>query len=540
MGLGPSRSCAGSTRYPETVADYRPQLETAVNAALGAGEMLREEFHRPGGPRGEGGHADIDEIAEVEIHRTLSGRWPQYGYRGEELGFKGAPKDPEGHCWVVDPNDGTNDFLRGFRGSSVAIALLCAGRPVLGVVYAYCAPDSAGDLISWAEGCEPVFHNGAAVVRTWPDRPTGDSTVLVSTYADFKMELNARAVAPMRFRGMPSIAYRMALMAVGEADATVSLNGPHSWDYAAGHALLMGAGGRLADARGRTVTYSNDGDSDCGGACYAGPEALIWDLLDRDWNRVRRGPRERQTPFVLPLRGAPVRDPGLLSRAQGALIGQFARSGTAEDLPGQPSGGSAMALALARSIVQCGQYDAEQAARAYTGIGPAAPDHGGDALLRGTPIGIAFEPAEAWNIASTDSGLTQSSGPAREQSALFAAVISYAVRSGNNAESVYRWTLRESAARGVTPQALFRRVLEHLRAANGPAGVDDPIAGALYGAVNGLRRLPPRWIDRVLTARPIAGLPGVRHPRPPECWPVDALYLAERLLTIAGPSITSG
>src|SRR3974390_383043 len=121
--------------------------------------MLREEFHRAGGPRGEGGHAEIDEIAEAEIHRILSGAWPQYGYRGEELGFKGGPRDSGRHTWVVDPNDGTSDFLRGFRGSSVAIALLRAGHPVLGVVYAYCAPDSAGDLVSWAEGCGPVRRN---------------------------------------------------------------------------------------------------------------------------------------------------------------------------------------------------------------------------------------------------------------------------------------------------------------------------------------------------------------------------------------------
>ena len=89
--------------------------------------MLRDEFHRQGGPRGYGGHADIDEIAEADIHRILSKAYPEYGYRGEELGFKRTPEDPDQHTWVVDPNDGTSDFLRGFRGSSVSIALCGTG-----------------------------------------------------------------------------------------------------------------------------------------------------------------------------------------------------------------------------------------------------------------------------------------------------------------------------------------------------------------------------------------------------------------------------
>jgi hypothetical protein len=56
---------------------------------------------------------------------------------------------------------------------------------------------------------------------------------------------------------------------------------------------------------------------------------------------------------------------------------------------------------------------------------------------------------------------------------------------------------------------------------------------ALYGASHGLRGLPSRWTNRVLTARAIAGLAGVEQPRPPECWPIAALQIAEQLLLIA-------
>jgi hypothetical protein len=52
------------------------------------------------------------------------------------------------------------------------------------------------------------------------------------------------------------------------------------------------------------------------------------------------------------------------------------------------------------------------------------------------------------------------------------------------------------------------------------------------GAVHGARALPPAWVDRVLTCRPIAGLPGVVRPRPRAYWPVDLLVLAERLVVL--------
>src|SRR5204863_2038702 len=99
------------------------------------------------------------------------------------------------------------------RGSAVSIALLRHGVPVLGVVYAFSAPDDAGDLIAWAEGCGPVTRNGKAVASTdrrWPDRLESGHTVVVSQSADNNSEANAELVAPARFRAVPSIAYRLA------------------------------------------------------------------------------------------------------------------------------------------------------------------------------------------------------------------------------------------------------------------------------------------------------------------------------------------
>ncbi|MHC8366931.1 inositol monophosphatase family protein [Pseudomonas sp. ZT5P21] len=53
-------------------------------------------------------------------------------------------------CWVVDPNDGTSDFLRGLKGSAISVGLLYERSPVLGVVYAPVTIEGIPDYIAWA------------------------------------------------------------------------------------------------------------------------------------------------------------------------------------------------------------------------------------------------------------------------------------------------------------------------------------------------------------------------------------------------------
>ena len=65
----------------------------------------------------------------------------------------------------------------------------------------------------------------------------------------------------------------------------------------------------------------------------------------------------------------------------------------------------------------------------------------------------------------------------------------------------------------------------------GDTDTNAAIAGALLGAVHGVEALPLRWRNAVLTCFPVAGLPGCQRPRPPSCWAVDALVVAERLLS---------
>jgi ADP-ribosyl-[dinitrogen reductase] hydrolase len=507
------------------MTDFASALALAIDAALEAGAMLREEFHRAGGPRGHGGHAEVDTAAEEIVRRRLLAALP-WRYVGEETGRADGDRQ---FLWLVDPNDGTAHYLKGWRGSAVSIAALRDGVPVLGVVYAFAYPDGAGELFSWAEGCA-LTHNGQAVQPSLAGGTLegGDglpAIVFLAQNADSNPAANAACVQPARYIKLPSIAHRLARIAAGEGVAAVSLNAPCGWDYAAGHALLRGAGGILVNEHGQEVTYSAAGDSHARW-CFGGSPAAVADLCRRDWYTVHTAVPPAATPLALvsPRRGRASADAALLARAQGCLLGQLAgdslgglvefRSpdsiraahpdgvrdlrdgGTWHNLAGQPTDDSEMALSLARMLVHRGSYDPGAALDAYAGWWPHAWDRGGTlsqalgpasradstaerlkwvaeqasrtsqsngCLMRISPLGIfgAGQPAEAAAWARADCALTHPHPVCAGSCAVYVAAVATAIGQGGTVEDCYRAALAE-AERSALPGEV-RQALEDAR-----------------------------------------------------------------------------
>lgn len=611
----------------------RRALDAAIDAAFAAGRLLRRAFHRPNPPDDTAGKAAADREAEDLIRERLVAAFPTFGFRGEERPDEGrAPASEDDALWLVDPNDGTSAFQQGHRGASVSIALIRGGVPVVGVIYAYCAPDDRGDLFAWAEGCGPLLRNGAPVARPqWPAALSPDDTVFVSNSADRHPLENARAVAPARYLPVPGIAYRLALTAVGDGVAATSLFRPRDFDYAAGHALLRAVGGVLLDERGRPITYDMARPTRVG-FCFGGAPAVCAALARTDWQAVLRSPRAKATPYDLvepdPL--ALSDEPGRLARAQGCWLGKLigdalgaqvaGRSaeeidrlwpkgvnalvdgGTHRTIAGQPTDNGELARMLARVLVEARGYDADAAARAYrywldsgpfdmghttfqalAAFDPVAPaaslrkaanaeSASNGALMRIAPLAIA---GHAWperalvEAARADAALTHPHPVCGDANAAFALAVAFAVREGAPPEQVYSHTLAGAKALELHPA-----VIETLEAARGGPPADDLrgessvrvalhnafhqllcaedfadavmdtvarggdtdthacVVGALLGAVHGREGLPWLWRDRVMTCRPLNGLDRVYRPRPRAFWPVDALVLAERLLTL--------
>lgn len=161
-----------SIKEETAMHDYNAIPQIVIAVAQEAGAILRADLLQPGGPAGHRSHAAADDAAELYIRDRLCAETPTWAFRGEETDTHMPSGWPQAggpaYIWLVDPNDGTSSYLQGARGSAVSIALLRDGIPVLGVVYAFAAPDNEGDLFAWAEGCGSILRNHAAVQDSPP------------------------------------------------------------------------------------------------------------------------------------------------------------------------------------------------------------------------------------------------------------------------------------------------------------------------------------------------------------------------------------
>ena len=400
---------------PETQAALLPAV---IEAARHAGDMLAAEFVRPDGPRfSDHVTSPIDTEMEIYLRDRLMALFPAR-FVGEEQGAFAATAN--GFCWVVDPHDGTRAFLEGKRGSAVSVALLRDGVPVLGVVYAPLSPDRGRDMIAWADGAPGITRNGALVPIDLRYRELTETDVVFLNHGAWQRPIwHANAVAPGRFMPLPSIAYRLARVAVGDGLATITLRPVNAHDVAAGHALLLAAGGVLTSEDGAPVTYDDQGFSRPS-ACFGGAPLVVEVLRTRPWRgstEARRVPRVTLTwPRSIP-------EP-IIDRAVGALLG-LAATGNFEP-----------ALALARTLVGRTEYDADVAHAAYLQWAASAPANpGNDPRARAIPIGIwASSVEQAAAAASADAALTHADNETQLACAEIAASVARAVRFGDDAQ----------------------------------------------------------------------------------------------------------
>ena len=511
----------------------RAILAQVIAVVEEAGAMLATEFLRPDGPRGitpsgTPDKADIDVELELFLRERLLSLVPAR-FVGEECGIVECPGSA--YCWLVDPQDGTRAFLQGRRGSAVSVALLRDGVPVLGVVFAPYSPDLGPDLIAWAEGMDHLLRNGAELRVDLSQRDLNSGEfVYLSHHSPHRPVTNGERVAPARFIAMPSIAYRMARIAAGDGVGTVSTSGPGDLDYAAGHALLRGAGGIFVDQTGAEVTYTRDGASRVE-QCFAGAPRAVRKLATRNWI----GSNEARQPARTLLTWPRMDENRLLKCAQGCLLGQLAGDslgalaagktpaeiaglypagvrqlrdgGTWNLLAGQPTSVSELAMALARILVEADDFDAEAVAIAYgswyashpfdidatlrVALAPASRaargcaeiarskadrhSQGNGSLMRVSPIGIwAASTEQAAACAMADSDLTHPHPVCVIACGAYAGAIAAAIGGGDPADML-------NAAR---------------RIAEDGAGQDGGvIARALEAAANGHR--PTDYVQRM-------------------------------------------
>jgi myo-inositol-1(or 4)-monophosphatase len=154
--------------------------------------------------------------------------------------------------WVIDPLDGTREFVEGIPELCVSIAFVEHGRPVAGGI---CNP--ATNEVFFGSINSGLTYNGSPA-RTSQRASIHGAVVLASRSETKRGEWQAFQNAPFTVQPVGSVAYKLARVAAGLADATFTLTPKHEWDVAAGAALVSSAGGHVQTLEQAALTCNNE------------------------------------------------------------------------------------------------------------------------------------------------------------------------------------------------------------------------------------------------------------------------------------------
>jgi inositol-phosphate phosphatase/L-galactose 1-phosphate phosphatase/histidinol-phosphatase len=193
-----------------------------------------------------------DRSIEDYIRRQIVSTCPDHGIWGEEEGLQDVDAR---YVWVVDPIDGTQSFINGIPLWGTLLALLEAGRPILGVID---VPALAERWVGTAAGClcaagKACTTSGCASLAAASVFTTSPDMFCPQEYAVFDA-LSTRA----RLRRFGGDCYSYAMLAAGYIDAVVEA-GLEPYDFLALVPVIEGAGGVVTDWRGESLSLSSDG-----------------------------------------------------------------------------------------------------------------------------------------------------------------------------------------------------------------------------------------------------------------------------------------
>jgi myo-inositol-1(or 4)-monophosphatase len=216
-----------------------------------AGRIASRFFHsgttgwdkRPGHPVSK---ADL--AADAYLKETLLSARPDYGWLSEESGESENRLAAE-RVWVVDPIDGTRGFLMNRPEYAVSVALVAGDSPVTGALF---NPET--DEFFEATAGAGARCNGA-VLKVAETDALAAMKVVVSR-REMRRLRKIPELCEGEVRGVSSIAYKIALVAAGRADAAVSFKPKSDWDLAAAYLLVTEAGGRITCTDGSALRFN--------------------------------------------------------------------------------------------------------------------------------------------------------------------------------------------------------------------------------------------------------------------------------------------
>jgi myo-inositol-1(or 4)-monophosphatase len=232
----------------------KPAVTLMVKAARAAGNVLLRHMYKLDAlnvveKERMDFASEVDELAEKEIIKEFRRSTPDYAILGEESGPIGANR----FTWVIDPLDGTSNYLRGIPHFCVSIALVENGEPIHGVIF----DPLRNELFTASRGSGTVLNekrvrvadrrdlNGALLFTGFPPRERARAAPQLDCIKTLLTEAED-------IRRTGSAALDLAYVAAGRADAYFEA-GVKPWDIAAGVLMVREAGGKVSDFHGRST-----------------------------------------------------------------------------------------------------------------------------------------------------------------------------------------------------------------------------------------------------------------------------------------------
>jgi myo-inositol-1(or 4)-monophosphatase len=254
----------------------KAELKLAIDAARRAGALTLEYY---------GGKYQVDYkerrdpvtsadlAANTRLKDILLGAYPDYGWLSEETADSPERLSAE-RLWIIDPIDGTREFVASIPEYAVSVALVEAGEPVVGVIY----NPAANQLFAAVKG-GGAFLNGKRVFCS-EVRSLAQATLIVSRSETKRGEIEPLRPHLKEVKPLGSVAYKLAAVAAAQGgDFNVSVQPKSEWDVCAGDLLVREAGGQMLDLEGQIRRY-NQPDPRIEGGLVAGNPQLVHALLE--------------------------------------------------------------------------------------------------------------------------------------------------------------------------------------------------------------------------------------------------------------------
>ena len=224
----------------------------ATDAARKAGDILLKYYKNAYEITDKGYHNPVttaDHETDAFLKEFLMAATPDFGWLSEETVDSSHRLDKE-YVWIVDPLDGTKEFIEGVPNFVTSIGLVQNGVPILGVLYnpvtaEMIHTDDLGQVWynqSQADFCQLTELKQVGCLNSRSETRRGLWKPWVNEFKD---------LIPIG-----SVAYKLGLVAAGQQDFFVTLRPKNEWDVCAGHALLLAQGGTMKTVTGKQIVYN--------------------------------------------------------------------------------------------------------------------------------------------------------------------------------------------------------------------------------------------------------------------------------------------